>query len=131
MKVHTTVGKFKASPEKLFNLISKEENLPKWATIFCKSIRKEGEDFIITTPGGDLFFKIDSDEKTGVIDMSVGPTKEQMWGGPHRVVSDNMGGSLFIFTYIQAPGQPDEDFENGCKGLEAEFEVIRKIVENE
>ena len=131
MKVHTAVAKFKAPPEKLFALLSKEENLPKWATMFCKDIKKDGDDYIITTPGGELYFKINADAKTGVIDMAAGPTKEQMWGGPNRVASDNMGGSLFIFTYLQAPGQPDEDFENGCKGLAVEFEVIRKLVDNE
>ena len=67
MKVHTAVAKFKAPPEKLFALLSKEENLPKWATMFCKDIKKDGDDYIITTPGGELYFKINADAKTGVI----------------------------------------------------------------
>ena len=131
MRVHTAVGHFKASPTTLFSLLSKEENLPQWATLFCKGIRREGEHHIITTPGGELYFSIDADPKAGTIDMSAGPNPDQMWAGPHRVASDNMGGSLFVFTYIQAPGQPDEEFENGCKGLPIEFEVIRKIVDGE
>lgn len=130
MKIHTEVGHYKASPETLFNLLSKEENLPKWATKFCSSVNKKGDDYIITTQTGqDLFFKIESDATSGKIDMSAGPTSEQMWCGPHRVASDNMGGSLFIFTYLQAPGQPDEEFDAGCHGLSEEFEVIRSLVE--
>jgi len=130
MKVHTAVGQYKASPEILFNLLSKEENLPKWATKFCASIEKRQDDYILTTTEGqELFFKIKSNSETGTIDMSAGPGKEMMWAGPHRVTSDNLGGSLFIFTHIQAPGQADEEFEAGCKGLAEEFEVIRSLVE--
>ena len=130
MRVSTVVGQYKASPQTLFGLLSKEENLPKWATKFCTSITKRRNDYILTTTDGqELFFKINSNAETGTIDMAVGPSKETMWGGPHRVVSDNMEGSLFIFTNIQSPGQADEEFDAGCKGLVEEFEVIRSLVE--
>jgi len=130
MRIHTAVGQYQVSPETLFNLLSKEENLPKWATKFCASIEKRQNDYILTTTNGqELFFKIESNAQTGTIDMAAGSNKEIMWGGPHRVASDNMGGSLFIFTLLQAPGQPDEEFEAGCKGLTEEFEVIRSLVE--
>lgn len=129
MKVHTAVGQYNVAPEILFNLLSKEENLPKWATKFCVSVEKRQDDYILTTTGGqELFFKISSNADMGTIDMAAGPNKEMMWSGPHRVVSDNMGGSLFIFTHIQSPGQADEEFEAGCKGLADEFEVIRSLV---
>ena len=102
MKIHTEVGHYKASPEVLFDLLSKEQNLPKWAVKFCSHVDKKADDYIITTTWGqELFFKIDANAETGIIDMAAGPTKDQMWGGPHRVASDNMGGSLFIFTFLQ------------------------------
>ncbi len=130
MKVHTAIGHYKASPETLFKLLSREENLPKWATKFCKSIKKHDNDYILTTHGDqELFFKIESNAKTGTIDMAIGPSKDKMWSGPHRVASDNLGGSLFIFTYLQSPGQADDEFEAGCNGLKDEFEVIRTLIE--
>ena len=130
MKIHTTVGQYKTSPDKLFDLLSKEENLPKWATNFCASITKQQNDYIVTTTSGDdLLFKIESHKKYGIIDMAIGSNREMMWGAPHRVTSDNMGGSLFLFTLIQSPGQSDEEFESGCNGLTEEFEVIRSLVE--
>ena len=88
-----------------------------------------GDDFIIDTPNGKMYLKHDCDPKTGMIDMKSGPTKDEMWNTPTRVVSDNMGGAFFIFTIAQVPGQSDEEFEQGCEGLAHEFEVIRKIVE--
>lgn len=130
MKVRTVVGQYKASPEILFDLLSKEENLDKWATNFCSSIEKRESDYVLTTvKGQEFFFKIDSDSETGIIDMAMGDNKDMMWKTPHRVTSDNMGGSLFIFTNIQLPGQEDAEFEEGCNGLLEEFEVIRSLVD--
>jgi len=130
MKIHTAVSHYKASPEVLFNLLSKEENLPKWATKFCSRVDKKGEDYIVTTTQGqELYFSIKANAQAGTIDMAIGPEKEQMWGAPHRVTSDNMGGSLFIFVFLQAPGQPEEEFDAGCLGLAEEFEVIRALVD--
>ncbi len=129
MNVHTKTQKFNCSPEVLIDLLGKEENLAKWATIFCQEVKKQGEDYKITTPMGEMYFKINKDLETGVIDMKAGPTKDQMWGGYHRVVSDNMGGSIFIFTHLQAPDESDESFHAGCQGLDAEFEVIKNLVE--
>lgn len=130
MKIHTAVGHYQASPEKVFNLISKEENLEKWATNFCKSVELRGDNYIInTTNGQELYFKITSNQQSGAIDMAAGPSKEQLWCSPCRVVSDNMGGSVFIFTLFQSPGQSIQEFDSGCQGLDEELEVIRGIVE--
>ncbi|VAW78907.1 hypothetical protein MNBD_GAMMA12-927 [hydrothermal vent metagenome] len=130
MKIHTAVGQYNASPDVLFSLLSKEENLPKWASNFCTSIeQREDHYFITTTSGQELCFKIEANAETGTIDMAVGTSKDRMWSGPHRVASDNLGGSLFIFTHIQSPGQTNEEFDMGCKGLAEEFEVIRSLVD--
>lgn len=130
MKTHTAIAQYKASPEKLFTLLSKEENLPKWAVNFCADIEHRAGDYVITTKAGEeLLFKIEADPNTGTIDMASGPSKEQMWKSPTRVVSDNTGGSLFIFTFVQPPGMPDDVYEAGCEGLDVEFEVIRSLVE--
>ena len=130
MKIHTLAAHYKASPEVLFNFLKKEENLPLWASKFCRRIDKNGNDYIITTlENQELYFKIDANADTGVIDMAAGPTKDQMWGGSQRVISDNNGGSVFIFTMLQAPGQAEEVFDAGCDNLEEEFDTLRKLID--
>jgi hypothetical protein len=37
-------------PAKVYEFVSNPENLPKWATAFCKSVRKSGNDWIMETP---------------------------------------------------------------------------------
>ena len=130
MKIHTSVGHYKASPEVLFNFLKQEENLPIWASKFCSRIDKKANDYIITTTSKqELYFKIASNAATGVIDMMAGPTREQMWGGSQRVISDNLGGSIFIFTLLQMPDQDEAEFDAGCLGLEEEFEILRTLVD--
>ncbi len=82
MQIKTTVGHFNTSPEVLFDFLSKAENLPKWATLFCASITKQDEIYLVTTPDGqEIFFDIESNAEHGTIDMSLGPTKDQLWRG--------------------------------------------------
>jgi len=61
--------------------------------------------------------------------MLAGPTKEMLWKFPTRVASDNMGGSIFMFTNIQMPTQSDEEFVAGCAPLAEELEIIRSLVD--
>lgn len=129
MTAKTTTAHYKATPEDLFAFVSNIENLPKWATGFCKSIRKEGEHYIITTPGGEMYQRFDVDPKTGKLDMYAGPTLDQMWCWPTRITPDNMGGSVFSFTCIQMPNQGDEEFGAQCLTLHEELENIRQIVD--
>jgi len=129
MSTHTQTSQFKSNPEKLFAFISNIENLPKWATAYVISMRKVDDDYIVTTPKGDMYQEIKSDIKTGVIDLYGGPSKDQMWVWPARVTSDNMGGSILAFSCIQMPNQSDEEFGMQCAALEEEFSNIRKLVD--
>lgn len=128
MKVQTKSSRFSATAAKTYAFVSNIENLPIWATAFCLKLKKVGTDYKVETPGGEIFFRIDADPKTGVIDMWGGPSKEQMMRWPARVIDDNIGGSVFAFTVIQMPGDSEQMFEAQCQSLEHEFENIRKAI---
>ena len=131
MKVYTETGHYQTSTQKLFTFLSEAQNLPKWATVFCKSIeaQKDGYYTVSTTRDEKLLFKIEANEATGTIDMYMGPTAEMLWKISSRVISDNMGGSIYTFTLIQMPNQPDLEFEQGCQGVIAELKGIQSLVE--
>jgi len=42
------------SASDVYRFVSNPENLPKWATAFCKSVRKSNTDWIIETPQGPM-----------------------------------------------------------------------------
>lgn len=120
-----------APPSEAFAFLSDIENLPKWATLFCKELRRDTQGrHKVVTPGGEIFFRIVGDAKTGVIDMFGGPTEELMAYWPGRVVERPGNGSLFIFTAMQYPGISDEAFATQCDGLLQEFEHVRAHLES-
>jgi hypothetical protein len=129
MNTRTHTATFKARQETVFGFLSDVENLPTWATAFCRGLRKEGSDYKVETPDGEVFFRIDHDAKTGVVDMTSGPTKDQMMTYPIRVAALPDGSSLLTFTTIQPPEMPDEAFAAMCVALEGEFDNIRRAVE--
>jgi hypothetical protein len=81
------------------------------------------------TPRGEVFFRIDADQGTGIVDMASGPERGSMAVYPVRVAAMPDGGSLIIFTALQLPGMSDEDLADQCRRLEAEFEIMRQAVE--
>lgn len=130
MKSQTHALVFDAPRAKAFEVISNVENLPKWAVAFCRGLERRGGRWWVKTPEGELQFRIDADSKTGVVDMYVGPTEDQMQLAPARVVGLPDGRSLFLFTLIQYPGMSDEAFKAQCVPLvEREFPELRRLVE--
>jgi hypothetical protein len=120
----------RAPKERAFAFLSEIENLPKWATLFCKELRPKADGrYKVVTPQGEIYFRIEADPHSGVIDMYGGSTEDQMAYWPARVVDAPGGSSLFIFTAFQYPGVKDEDFAAQCDGLKQEFPHITAQVE--
>jgi hypothetical protein len=119
-----------APRDKVFDFLSNVENLPKWATLFCREI-KRGDDgrYRVVTPQGEIFFAIEADPSTGTIDMFGGADEDHMSFWPSRVIARPDGGSLFLFTAFQYPGMSDENFAAQCAGLVQEFPHIKAHVE--
>jgi hypothetical protein len=118
-----------APKSEVFSFISNIENLPKWATEFCKELKKVGDKYKVIScnpDAGELFFSIRSDRATGVVDMFAGPTAEQMSIFPTRVVELSDKTSVYIFTMFQMPGMSDELFNAQYNSLTKEFGNIRK-----
>ena len=49
-KSNTQAVSIPASPSQVFDFIANPETLPLWAVGFCRGIRREGADWIVTTP---------------------------------------------------------------------------------
>ena len=130
MKTSTHALPLKAPKARAFDFLSRIENLPKWATLFCQKLESDatGRHKVIT-PNGEIFFRIVSDPRTGVIDMYGGPTEETLAHWPTRVIALGDNESMFIFTALQYPGISNSDFAAQCQGLEREFPHIKAHVE--
>jgi hypothetical protein len=112
--------------ERVFDYLSRIENLPRWATEFARELRYEDGQAVVVNGRGEFLFSIDADPETGVIDMHAGPTEDELGLYPTRVVELPDGRSAYTFTMFQSPGMPDELFESNYASLQREFENIRR-----
>jgi hypothetical protein len=130
MKTSTHTLTLNAPKEHTFDFLSRIENLPKWATLFCRKLETvAGGQYKVITPHGEIFFRIEGDARTGVIDMYGGPNETALAHWPTRVIPLGKDQSMFIFTALQYPGISDSDFAAQCRGLEQEFPHIKTHVE--
>ena len=130
MQTRTHTLELKSTKATTFAFLADIENLPKWATQFCRGLKRDAKGRVkVVTPDGEIFFRIVSDAATGIIDMYGGPREDQMAHWPARVIERPDGGSLFIFTAMQYPGVSEELFAAQCEGLKKEFEHIKALTE--
>ena len=118
MKNNTHTLTIDAPAKQVFDFVSRVENLPKWAKVFCRDLRKDDRGrWKVLTPSGEIFFDIDANARAGVVNMKGGRDPNAISYWPARVVAQPDGNSLFIFTAFQYPGMTDAQFEAACEGL--------------
>lgn len=110
----------------LFSYVANIENVPKWATEFCRELKTVNGETKVVTEGGELFFRIQADEETGVIDFLAGRSAEQLATFPTRVVGLPTGTSAYLFTLFRAPEMSDEEFEQAYRSLLIELETLKQ-----
>jgi hypothetical protein len=126
MESRTVTAVLEAPRERVFDYLSRIENLPRWATEFARELRYEDGRAVVVNSLGEFLFSIDADPDSGVIDMRTGPTEDELSLFPSRVVELPDGRSAYTFTMFQSPGMPDELFESQYASLVREFENIRR-----
>jgi hypothetical protein len=126
MQTRTVTTVLEAPREEVFSYLSKVENLPEWATEFARELKYENGHAKVVNGLGEFYFTIDADPDTGVIDMYVGPSPDELALFPTRVVELPGGASAYSFTMFQQPGMPDELFESQYASLLKEFDNIRR-----
>jgi hypothetical protein len=128
MRSETVTTVLDAPPERVFAYMSDIENLPEWATEFARELRRDGDEYRVVNNLGEFVFEIRSDERTGVIDMYAGPTREEMAVFPTRAVALPDGRTSYSFTMFQGPGMPDELFESQHASLRREIAGLEGIL---
>jgi hypothetical protein len=121
----TVTAVLDAPKEAVFDYLSKVENLPEWATEFARELKYEDGKAKVVNGLGELYFLMDADATSGVIDMYAGPVENELSLFPTRVVALGPERSAFVFTMFKAPEMPDELYESQYESLRREFDNIR------
>ncbi|MFL5759544.1 MAG: hypothetical protein ACJ789_07395 [Thermomicrobiales bacterium] len=80
------------------------------------------------TSDEELFISFDSDAEWGVIDMRVGPTREELGIFPVRVFSLPNGATATTMTLVQTPDIDDAVFAQQVEQLKGETENLRRLL---
>src|SRR5712692_6779539 len=115
-------------PGKVYEFVSIPENLPKWATGFCKSVRKSDGDWIVETPQGPMKIRFVEKNDFGVLDhyVTVAPGVEVYV--PMRVLPNGSGSEL-IFTLFRLPEMSDEKYAEDASLVERDLRTLKKVLE--
>ena len=111
----------------VFDFLSNFENMPKWSTQFIKSIKIENGKKKAVTPLGEVYIRIDSVKKSGVIDIFAGPTENQMSPAFMRVIFFSEKSCGVTFTFFQWPDTTDQMWEMFCNWIKIEVGNIKKL----
>ena len=116
-------------PGKVYGYISDPENLPRWATAFCKSVRKSDAGWIVDTPQGPMKVRFVEKNDLGVLDHYVNPAPGVEVYVPMRVLS-NGSGSEVIFTLFRLPDISDEKYAEDGGLVERDLRTLKSILES-
>lgn len=115
-------------PRDVYGFISNPENLPKWATAFCLSVRKSQGEWIVETPDGPMRITFVGHNEFGVLDHYVNPAPGLEILNPMRVVP-NGSGSEVLFTLFQLPNMSEENFAEDVRLVERDLRALKNILE--
>jgi hypothetical protein len=118
-----------APREQAFAFLSEVENAPKWAVEFIQELKRVGGDYHVVTPMGELLYRVQPDDRTGVIDILVGPSQEELGLFPTRVIALAGDRSAYQFTMFRAPGVPDAVFQDQYDSLRREMAHLQRLFE--
>jgi len=130
MKADTKTISIHATSDQVMDFLADPRNLPRWAVGFAKSVRQDGDRWIVTTGGGELSVRIVAERDHGVLDfyMSAAPGVEGL--AASRVIPAG-DGVEYVFTQFQAPDMPDEIFAKNVHALAQELTVLKALLEIE
>ena len=116
------------APQKVADFVSDPRNLPRWASAFCKSVRPDGDNWIVETPNGPIGLRFVARNAFGVLDHYVTPVPGVEIYVPLRVIA-NGAGSEVLFTLFRLPGMSEQDFERDAGMVEHDLSELKRVLE--
>jgi hypothetical protein len=112
--------------DKVFSFLSNIENLPKWSTKFVKKIVFTDGKYKAITSIGEVFIRLDTNEKAGLIDIYAGPNEDSMTPAYMRIISLTNNSTAIMFTFFQYSSTSDTIWKIFCEWIKIEVENIKK-----
>ena len=128
LKSRTLSVAIDCDPRRVYEFVSQPENLPKWARMFCQSIKKSKDGWIVETPQGPVKARFTEKNQFGIVDHYVSPMSGVEVFVPMRVVP-NGSGSEVIFSVFQPADMSEEKFAEDIRWVEQDLNTLKSIME--
>jgi uncharacterized protein YndB with AHSA1/START domain len=115
-----------APPGTVIEYLADPHQLPLWAPDFAESVRADGDQWVISSGGGEARILVRVDREHGTVDLLA--AAEPRIGAFSRVVP-NRDGSEFLFTLLFGAGTPEADIERQMATVERELQTVREHCE--
>ena len=112
--------------DSVFEFLSNIENIPKWATKFVKKLTLVDDKYKALTPIGEVFIRLDTNKKAGLIDIYAGPTEDNMTPAYMRIISLPDNSTAVMFTFFQYDSTPDAIWKIFCEWIKIEVDNIKR-----
>lgn len=128
LKSRTLSVAINCDPGRVYKFVSKPENLPKWAKMFCRSINKSNGKWIVETPQGPVKVRFTRKNDFGILDHYVNPGPGVEVFVPMRVVP-NGSGSEVLLTLFQPARMSDEKYAEDTRWVKQDLKTLKGIME--
>lgn len=129
MKAKTITVTLAAEPQQVFAFLTQPENLPRWNAALCRSVRREGDEWVADSPRGSLSVRWVRDDRSGLVDLVLQVSgAELIWA--MRILSNGSGAELII-TVVQPQGLSDSLFHDHTRWAEKASRELKKWAESQ
>lgn len=119
----------KRRPEEVYEYLADPVNFPKWS-VFIKEIRKEGNEWIATTPESTVRIRFTPRNEFRILDHYVTVSPQLQVYVPMRVLASPENDSEVIFTVFRLPGMSDEQYNNDIGMVRTDLSGLKRVLED-
>lgn len=128
MPARTVSVSIDRDPGAVYRYICDPRNLPEWAPVFAKAVRKDQDGWVVETADGLVRIAFASDNTLGVVDHRVSNDSGLDVVNPMRIIA-NADGAEVLFTLFHPPGVVDDEFRRDLGLVEADLQTLRRVLE--
>jgi hypothetical protein len=126
---HTHSISIDAPVHAVLDLISDATQLPRWAPAFARTVRPDGDLWVVDAGGGEARIRIRVSREHGTVDYLRAGTPPGVEVGAFARVIPNGGGAELLFTQFFADGTPERDLEDARAVVAVELQTVRALCE--
>lgn len=127
LRCETRTISIDSAPDTVLDLVADPYRLPDWAPNFARTVRPDGDDWLIKSDGTEIRITVRVSREHGTVDLlrSTDPPR-----GAFSRVLPNGGGSEYLFTLFFADGTQAAPVAAQMTTVEEELQTVRTLCEH-